>query len=109
MSDDDKDLPVPAYRDLREVVKAGRARRDGGRAQLYALEIPTAVIVGCILGQLADTHLGVAPWGFPVGLAAGVGSAIRSIVRLIAWQKANDPDDDAAAPPAVGGDDVPPT
>ena len=106
------------YRDLREVVKDGRQKRDAGRVHLYALEIPTSVIVGAVLGQLADTHLGVAPWGFWVGLAAGIGASVRAVVRLIAWQKANDPDE--PDPPGQssqpgqggvvddGGDDVPP-
>ncbi len=94
-----------SYRDLRQVVRDGRQQRDAGRAHLYALEIPTSVIVGCVLGQLADTHLGVAPWGFPFGLAVGVAAAVRAIVRLIAWQKANDADEDARN---QGGDDVPP-
>ena len=93
------------YRDLKQVVKDGRQQRDAGRVHLYALEIPTSVIVGCVLGQLADTHLGVAPWGFWVGLAAGTGAAVRAVVRLIAWQKANDPDEPAPAVP--GGDDAP--
>ncbi|MDP2343245.1 MAG: AtpZ/AtpI family protein [Deltaproteobacteria bacterium] len=102
---DDEPTASASYRDLREVVKEGRQKRDAGRAQLYALEIPTSVIVGCILGQLADTHLGVAPWGFPIGLLAGLGAAVRAIVRLIAWQKANDPDDDAGPPPVAGAGD----
>lgn len=84
-----------SYRDLQQKVKDGRPQRNAGRAHLYALEIPTSVIVGCVLGKLADDHFGIGPWGFVVGLLAGLGSAVRSIVRLVAWQKKNDEFDDA--------------
>ncbi len=102
---DDDDAAAAGYRDLRQVVKEGRSKRDAGRAHLYALEIPTSVIVGCVLGQLADTHLGVAPWGFPAGLVLGVATSVRAIVRLIAWQKANDPDEAEPASTTDAGDD----
>lgn len=73
--------------DMKHLMAEHRAKRDAGRGQLYALEIPTSVIVGCVLGKLADDHFGIAPWGFVVGLIAGLGAAVRAIVGIIRWQK----------------------
>lgn len=73
--------------DLQQLMQEHRAKRDAGRGQLYALEIPTAVIVGCVLGKLADDHFGIAPVGITVGLVAGLGAAIRAIIGIIRWQK----------------------
>ncbi len=105
---------MSGYRDIKQVVVDARPKRNAGRAHLYALEIPTSVIVGCVLGKLADDHFGIGPWGFVVGLLAGLASAVRSIVRLVAWQKANDEFDDAEstkaaarAGPPPGGPDGP--
>jgi F0F1-type ATP synthase assembly protein I len=93
MTDDDDGAPAGRYRDVRRIVAEGKDKRRAGKAQLYALEIPVAVILGAVLGHVVDDHFGVAPWGVSVGLAAGVGAAIRAIVRLIAWQKQNDRED----------------
>jgi hypothetical protein len=45
-----------------------------------------------LLGTLVDDRFGVAPWGFSVGLLAGIGSAVRAIVRIIRWQRSLDDD-----------------
>lgn len=73
--------------ELQKLMDEHRAKRDAGRGQLYALEIPTAVIVGCVLGKLADDHFGIAPVGITIGLTAGLGAAVRAIVGIIRWQK----------------------
>jgi F0F1-type ATP synthase assembly protein I len=78
------------YRDLRQMTADAREQRTATRGHVYALEIPFSVIVGCVLGTLVDEHFGVAPWGFAGGLAAGIGAAVRSIARLIRWQRAVD-------------------
>ena len=107
--------PDQKYRDLRAIAEdeRNRQKREGGRAHLYALEIPTSVIVGAVLGKLADDKFDIAPVGIIVGLLAGLGAAVRAIVRVIAWQKSlsrNDPPaekiDDEAWPRK--GDDDPP-
>lgn len=93
------------YRDLRQIVAENKDKRQAGKAHLYALEIPVAVIVGAVLGKFVDDHFAVEPWGVTVGLLTGVGAAIRSIVKLIAFMKANDAaDDDAAAAKGADGD-----
>ncbi|HEY1101225.1 MAG TPA: hypothetical protein VGF99_19955 [Myxococcota bacterium] len=78
------DTPSP---ELQKLMDEHRAKRDAGRGQLYALEIPTSVITGCVLGKLVDDHFHVAPWGFVVGLVAGLGNAVRAVVNIIRWQK----------------------
>jgi F0F1-type ATP synthase assembly protein I len=90
------------YRDLRAIAEdeRNRLKRQAGRAHLHALEIPMSVIVGAVLGKLADDHFHIAPIGITVGLISGVGAAINAIVRLIAWQKslsANKRDDASTA------------
>lgn len=103
------------YRDLRAIAEdeRNRTKREGGRAQLYALEIPTSVIIGAVLGKLADDSFHIEPIGITVGLLAGIGAAVRAMVRMIAWHKglsASDPPvapvDDSAAPDETrtGGD-----
>lgn len=88
------------YRDLREIAEDERNRhkREGGRAHLYALEIPTSVIVGAVLGKLADDHFHIAPVGIVLGLLAGVGAAVRAIIKVIAWQKSLSAGDPPATP-----------
>ncbi len=85
------------YRDLRQVVEESKDRRRAGKAHLYALEIPMSVIVGAVAGKFADDHFGIAPWGIGIGLIAGVGAAIRSVVNLIGWMKINDAEDETDA------------
>lgn len=78
-----------------------RAQREASRGQLYVLEIPTAVIVGAVLGKLVDDHFGCAPWGFAVFLTAGVGASIRAVLGVIRWQKSL-----STGEPAIDTDDL---
>jgi F0F1-type ATP synthase assembly protein I len=77
------------YRDLDAVARDrdAKAARQATRIHVYALELPMSVIVGAVLGAWADRSLDIAPWGITVGLIAGVGAAVRSIIRLIDYQK----------------------
>ena len=96
------------YRDLRQISEDARGNRTATRGHVYALEIPFSVITGCVLGTLVDDHFGTAPWGFAAFLAAGIGAAVRSIVRIIRWQKHLDAVEDAqqaARPTTNGGPD----
>lgn len=86
------------YRDLRQIADDARDHRTATRGHVYALEIPFSVITGCVLGTLVDDHFGTAPWGFSVFLAAGIGAAVRSIVRIIRWQQRLDAVDEAQRP-----------
>jgi F0F1-type ATP synthase assembly protein I len=96
------------YRGLREVVKDGRDKRNAARGHLYALEIPASVIVGVVLGVAIDKQFGTAPWGFVGGLLAGLGAAVRAIVRIIAWQKELDAHDPVGDDPKRSPDDPTP-
>ena len=97
------------YRDLDAVANArtNRAKREGSRGQLYVLEIPTAVIIGCVLGKLVDDNFDVAPIGIAVGLFAGVAYAVRTIFRIIRWYKTVDTDLSAPDDTNVRGPDGP--
>ena len=93
------------YRDLRQIADDARDHRTATRGHVYALEIPFSVITGCVLGTLVDDHFGTAPWGFAAFLAAGIGAAVRSIVRIIRWQKGlDDADGTPQAPSSSNGD-----
>jgi F0F1-type ATP synthase assembly protein I len=81
--------PDKGYRDLDTVATApdAKANRHATRMHVYALELPMSVIVGAMLGHWADRQWHIAPWGITIGLVAGIGAAVRSIVRLIEYQK----------------------
>lgn len=85
------------HRDVRQLVRESRDKRQASRAHIYALEIPFSVIFGCAVGKAVDDHWGVAPWGISIGLLAGVGAAVRGVLALIAWQKLNDERDEREA------------
>lgn len=99
------------YRDLRAIAddERNRMKRQAGKAHLYALEIPMSVIVGAVLGKLADDHFHIAPIGITVGLIAGLGAAISAIVRVIAWQKSLSAAEHHDATPPAGEDRDGPT
>ncbi len=97
---------MSGYRDLHSIAvdTENRAKRNAGRAHLYALEIPMSVIIGAVLGKFVDDHFGIAPIGISVGLVAGLAAAIRAIVAVIAWQKKLNADD-AGGAVDIGYDD----
>ena len=98
--------PEAKYRDLRQVVEESRDSRRAGKAHIYALEIPMAVIVGAVAGKFVDDRFGVAPWGVGIGLLAGLGAAVRSVYRLIQWMKAEAAADEAASAGATDATDA---
>ncbi len=52
------------------------------------LEIAAAIGIGYFGGQFLDRKLGTAPWLMWVGFAAGVGAAIKALVRVVrSYQK----------------------
>jgi F0F1-type ATP synthase assembly protein I len=85
------------YRDLRQIAHDARDQRTATRGHVYALEIPFSVIVGCVIGTVVDDHFGTAPWGFAAFLCAGIGAAVRAIVRIIRWQRLLDDADLSAS------------
>jgi len=51
------------------------------------LEIAAAIGIGYFGGQYLDRKLGVAPWLSWIGFAAGVGAAIKALVRVVRTYK----------------------
>jgi F0F1-type ATP synthase assembly protein I len=97
------------YRDVQEIMAAGRDKRQAGRAHLYALEIPISFIFCVVVGSVVDRKFGVAPWGVGVGIFLGVASAARAVLGLIRWQRDNEAleakEEAARAAQAKGGSD----
>ena len=52
------------------------------------LEVALSIAVGYLGGQWLDGKLGTAPWLGYIGLVAGVGAAIKALIRVTrAYQK----------------------
>jgi F0F1-type ATP synthase assembly protein I len=59
-----------------------------GSTGAVGIEIAVAIGIGYFGGQYLDRKLGVAPWLTWVGFAAGVGAAIKALVRVVrSYQK----------------------
>jgi F0F1-type ATP synthase assembly protein I len=59
-----------------------------GSTGAVGIEIAVAIGIGYFGGQYLDRRLGVAPWLTWVGFAAGVGAAIKALVRVVrSYQK----------------------
>ena len=58
------------------------------------LEIAVAIGIGYLGGQYLDRKLGTAPWFMWVGFLAGVGAAIKALVRVVRSYKKSLQDDD---------------
>jgi F0F1-type ATP synthase assembly protein I len=97
--------PQKPYRDLQSIAldEGNRAKRNAGRAHIYALEIPFSVIIGVVLGKFVDDHFQTAPYGLTIGLVAGLAAAVRAIMAVIAWQKSLSSGDEKAQD--IGYDD----
>ncbi len=73
-----------------------------GQTGAVGLEIVLAVLVGFLGGQWLDRKLGTAPWFQWIGLAVGIGAAIKALVRVTrAYKKSlkdDGPGDDVRKP-----------
>jgi ATP synthase protein I len=58
------------------------------------LEIAVAIGIGYLGGQYLDRKLGTAPWLMWVGFVAGVGAAIKALIRVVRSYKRSLQDDD---------------
>lgn len=57
--------------------------RLAGRYTSVGIEIAAAIGVGAALGVWADRRWGTEPWLFVAGLALGLGTAVRTIMRVV--------------------------
>ncbi len=53
------------------------------------LEIAVSIGIGYLGGQYLDRKLGTGPWLTVVGFLAGVGAAIKALVRVVRTYKRN--------------------
>ncbi len=56
--------------------------RIAGSTGAVGIEIALAIAVGYFGGQYLDRKLGSAPWLTGLGLVAGIGAAIKALVRV---------------------------
>jgi ATP synthase protein I len=62
-----------------------------GTTGAVGLEIAAAIGIGYFGGQYLDRRLGTVPWLTWVGFAAGIGAAIKALVRVVrSYQKSLD-------------------
>ena len=57
--------------------------RLSARYSAVGIEMAVAVAVGTLGGRWLDERLGTTPWLFWLGLASGVGAAVRAVVRVV--------------------------
>jgi F0F1-type ATP synthase assembly protein I len=73
--------------------------RVAGTTGAVGIEIVLAVLVGYLGGQWLDRHFGTGPWLKWVGLVAGVGAAIKALMRVVRqYNKSLDQQDDGPDP-----------
>ena len=71
--------------------------RIAGNTGAVGLEVALSIAAGYLGGQYLDNRWGTTPWLQIVGLLAGVGAAIKALIRVTrAYQKSLRQDD----PPA---------
>jgi ATP synthase protein I len=56
--------------------------RIAGTTGAVGIEIAVAIVIGYLGGGYLDRKLGTAPWISYLGLIAGIGAAIKALVRV---------------------------
>jgi len=73
--------------------------RTAGTAGAVGMEIAFSVLLGYLGGQWLDGKLGTAPWLEWFGLCAGVGAAVKGLVRVTRQYKRSLKEDEQTRPP----------
>ena len=77
--------------------------RIAGNTGAVGFEVAVAIAIGYFGGQWLDGKLHTAPWLSYFGFAAGIGAAIKALVRVVrAYQKKNAEEDQRQEPPQAG-------
>jgi ATP synthase protein I len=64
------------------------------------LEIAVSILIGYYGGRYLDGKFGTAPWLAWIGFAAGVGSAVKAVLRLVrSYQRTIKKEEDADRKP----------
>lgn len=61
--------------------------RIAGTTGAVGIEIAVAIIIGYLGGRFLDRKLGTTPWISYAGLLAGMGAAIKALLRVIRTYK----------------------
>jgi ATP synthase protein I len=70
--------------------------RAAGTTGAVGIEIAVAIIIGYLGGRFLDRKLGTTPWISYAGLVAGMGAAIKALLRVIrSYQRENAPTPDS--------------
>ena len=56
--------------------------RIAGNTGAVGIEIAVAIVIGYFGGNYLDKKLGTQPWLMYLGLLAGIGAAIKALVRV---------------------------
>jgi F0F1-type ATP synthase assembly protein I len=74
--------------------------RIAGSTGAVGIEIAAAIVIGYLGGNYLDHKLGTKPWLMYLGLLAGVGAAIKALVRVVRdyQRESADPGGDAQDP-----------
>jgi F0F1-type ATP synthase assembly protein I len=71
---------VPERRAIDPEVK--KMWRIAGTTGAVGIEIAAAIAIGYLLGNYLDRKLGTTPWLMYLGILAGIGAAIKALVRV---------------------------
>jgi len=67
--------------------KNWREVRDNATVASVGLEVGLSILAGWYLGHLFDGHFETAPWGQLFFLLAGMGAAVKAVVRTVKLAK----------------------
>ncbi len=56
--------------------------RQLGKYGAVGIEMGLAVLIGLLLGQYIDSKFDCAPYGENIGLFAGLGAAVKALIRV---------------------------
>jgi|TARA_Y100001933_G_C18580975_1_gene389753 F0F1-type ATP synthase assembly protein I len=56
--------------------------RQLGKYGAVGIEMGLAVLIGLLLGQYIDNKFDCAPYGENIGLFAGIGAAVKALIRV---------------------------
>jgi len=77
--------------------------RIAGNTGAVGIEVAVAITIGYFGGHWLDGKLHTAPWLTYLGFVAGIGAAIKALVRVArAYKKKNLEEDRRQEPPDVG-------
>lgn len=88
--------------------EAKKLWRIAGSTGAVGIEVAVAIAIGYFGGHWLDGKLRTGPWLTIIGFVAGIGAAIKALVRVTrAYQQKNpDPPEQAPAPPAASAADA---